>query len=238
MDDSEPEDELVNTPLASFFLNLDDDYDNGEVLSELEKYEAYNAIMVNGLESMGMNLVAIVRDVCVFMEASPMVPNKNNKTTPYELWYKKRPNLSYLRVWGCRAVVRLPEPKKKTLGENGIDCIFIGYDEHSKAYRFYVIKPNDFIFVNSVIKSRDEIFDKNRFSSMPRPNDIIFSSNGTQAGDLLVEESRDEIASQYSYCYSIEEDPKTFDEAMKSRDVVFWKEAVDDEIRSIMENNT
>nr|GEW12534.1 zinc finger, CCHC-type [Tanacetum cinerariifolium] len=152
------------------------------------------------------------------------VPNKNNKTTPYELWYKKRPNLSYLRVWGCRAVVRLPEPKKKTLGENGIDCIFIGYDEHSKAYRFYVIKPNDFIFVNSVIKSRDEIFDKNRFSSMPRPNDIIFSSNGTQAGDLLVEESRDEIASQYSYCYSIEEDPKTFDEAMKSRDT---KEGID-----------
>nr|GEW63841.1 hypothetical protein [Tanacetum cinerariifolium] len=72
MDDSEPEDELVNTPLVSLFLNLDDDYDNGEVLSELEKYEAYNAIMVNGLESTGMNLVAIVRDVCVFMEASPM----------------------------------------------------------------------------------------------------------------------------------------------------------------------
>ncbi|GJS78154.1 zinc finger, CCHC-type containing protein [Tanacetum coccineum] len=26
------------------------------------------------------------------------VPNKRNKTTPYELWYNKRPNLSYLRV--------------------------------------------------------------------------------------------------------------------------------------------
>ncbi|GJX11992.1 zinc finger, CCHC-type containing protein [Tanacetum coccineum] len=39
------------------------------------------------------------------------VPNKRNKTTPYELWYKKRPNLAFLRVWGCRAVVRLPDPK-------------------------------------------------------------------------------------------------------------------------------
>ncbi|GKD96000.1 hypothetical protein Tco_1379897, partial [Tanacetum coccineum] len=36
----------------------------------------------------------------------------------------------------------------------------------------------------------------------------------------------------------IEEDPKTFDEAMKSRDVSFWKKAVDDEIGSIMKNNT
>ncbi|GJY22787.1 zinc finger, CCHC-type containing protein [Tanacetum coccineum] len=33
------------------------------------------------------------------------VPKKRNKTIPYELWYKKLPNLSYLRVWGCRAVV-------------------------------------------------------------------------------------------------------------------------------------
>ncbi|GKC11427.1 zinc finger, CCHC-type containing protein [Tanacetum coccineum] len=37
----------------------------------------------------------------------------------------------------------------------------------------------------------------------------------------LVEGSRDEIGTQYSYCYSIEEDPRTFDEAMQSRDVAF-----------------
>ncbi|GJY37178.1 zinc finger, CCHC-type containing protein, partial [Tanacetum coccineum] len=34
-----------------------------------------------------------------------------------------------------RAVVRLPDPKRKTLGERGINCIFVGYAEHSKAYR-------------------------------------------------------------------------------------------------------
>ncbi|GJY31172.1 zinc finger, CCHC-type containing protein [Tanacetum coccineum] len=71
------------------------------------------------------------------------VPNKRNKVTPYEIWYKKRYNLSYLRAWGCKAVVRLLEPKRKILGEKDIDCIFIGYAEHSKAYRFYVIEPNE-----------------------------------------------------------------------------------------------
>ncbi|GKB59653.1 zinc finger, CCHC-type containing protein, partial [Tanacetum coccineum] len=34
------------------------------------------------------------------------------------------------------------------------------------------------------------------------------------------------------------DDPKTFDEAMKSRDVAFWKEAINDKIDSIMGNNT
>ncbi|GKB78075.1 zinc finger, CCHC-type containing protein [Tanacetum coccineum] len=172
------------------------------------------------------------------------VPNKRNKTTPYELWYKKRPNLSFLRVWGCRAVVRLPDPKRKTLGEKGIDCIFVGYAEHSKAYRFYVIEPNDSVSINSIIESRDAIFDENRFSSIPRPKDIIPNSDESQRDDhsndvpsetpkprrgkrarkaksygsdfqlYLVEGSRDQIGSQYSYCYSIEEDPRTYNEAM------------------------
>nr|GFA25611.1 zinc finger, CCHC-type [Tanacetum cinerariifolium] len=40
----------------------------------------------------------------------------------------------------------------------------------------------------------------------------------------------------YELC--IEEDPRTYDEAMQSQDAAFWKEAIDDEIGHIMENNT
>ena len=57
-------------------------------------------------------------------------------------------------------VVRLTEPKMKNPGEKGIDCIFIGYAEHSKCYRFYVIEPNDYVSVNSIIEPRDAIFDE------------------------------------------------------------------------------
>ncbi|GJZ64767.1 zinc finger, CCHC-type containing protein [Tanacetum coccineum] len=171
------------------------------------------------------------------------VPNKRNKTTPYELWYKKRPNLAFLRVWGCKAVVRLPDPKRKTLGEKGIVCIFVGYVEHSNAYRFYGIEPNDSVSINSIIESRDAIFDENSFSSIPRPKDIIPNSDESQKDDhsddvpneipeprkgkrvwkaksygsdfqlYLVEGSRDHVGSQYSY-------------------------SINDEIGSIMENNT
>nr|GEZ36898.1 zinc finger, CCHC-type [Tanacetum cinerariifolium] len=139
------------------------------------------------------------------------VPNKRNKTTPYELW-------------------------------------------------FYIIEPNDSVSINSIIESRDAIFDENHFSSIPRPNGIIPNSDESQRGDhsddvpneipepckgkrvrkaksygfdfqlYLVEGSRDQVGLQYSYCYSIEEDPKTYNEAMQSRDFAFWKEAIDDEI--------
>ncbi|KAL0302374.1 UNVERIFIED_CONTAM: Retrovirus-related Pol polyprotein from transposon TNT 1-94 [Sesamum angustifolium] len=197
------------------------------------------------------------------------VSNKRNKVTPYELWYKKKPNLNYLRIWGCRAVVRLPEPKKKSLGERGIDYIFIGYAEHSKAYRFYVIEPNDFISVNIAIESRNAIFDETRFSSIPRPKKMIPRTNGihkqTESSEMtpdelvelrkskrkgklksfgpdfhlyLIEGSIDEVSTLYPYYFNVENGPKTFDDAMKSQDVAFWKEAINDEMDSIMGNNT
>ncbi|GJR22097.1 hypothetical protein Tco_0970624 [Tanacetum coccineum] len=38
--------------------------------------------------------------------------------------------------------------------------------------------------------------------------------------------------------HCIEEDPRTYNEAMQSQDAAFWKESIDDEIGSIMEKNT
>nr|GEX83431.1 hypothetical protein [Tanacetum cinerariifolium] len=160
------------------------------------------------------------------------VPDKKNMTTPYELWTKKKPTLSYLRVWGCRVAVRLLDPKLKTLGERDIKCIFVGYAEHSKAFRFYVIKPNDSVSINSIIESRDAIFNEQRFSSVPRPSQRSLVK-GTEDS-----ETRDEVSDQHSYCFNVEDDPKTFDEAMKSQDVAFGKETINDEMDSIMGNNT
>nr|GEX83936.1 zinc finger, CCHC-type [Tanacetum cinerariifolium] len=77
------------------------------------------------------------------------------------------------------------DPKRKSLGEKGIECIFIGYAEHSKAYRFYVIEANDYVSINSIIKSRDAMFIENHFSSIPRPNDIIPNSDEFHRDDHL-----------------------------------------------------
>nr|KAJ0211438.1 hypothetical protein LSAT_V11C400195090 [Lactuca sativa] len=82
----------------------------------------------------------------------------------------------------------LTKPKWKTLDERGIDCIFNGYVEHSKAYRFYVLEYNDFVSVNNVIESRDTIFDEERFTSIPSPREMIhqsFSKSTTQAEDVF-----------------------------------------------------
>ncbi|GJR38073.1 zinc finger, CCHC-type containing protein [Tanacetum coccineum] len=109
----------------------------------------------------------------------------------------------------------------------------LGYAEHSKAFRFYVIEPNESVLINSIIESRDAIFDENRFSSVPRPSQRSLI-NGTKD----ISSARDEVSDQHSYCFNVEDDPKTFDEAMKSQNIALWKEAINDEIDSIMGNNT
>ncbi|GKC19188.1 zinc finger, CCHC-type containing protein [Tanacetum coccineum] len=82
-----------------------------------------------------------------------------------------------------KAVDRLSEPKRKTLGEKGINCNSVGYVEHSKAYQFYIIESNDFVSINSIIKSRDAIFDDNRFYSILRTKDVTPNSDESQRDD-------------------------------------------------------
>ncbi|GKC45529.1 zinc finger, CCHC-type containing protein [Tanacetum coccineum] len=123
-------------------------------------------------------------------------PNKRNMITPYELWTKRKPNLNYLMVWGCRAVVRLLDPKLKTLGERGIECIFVGYAEHSKAFRFYVIEPNDSVSINSIIESRDAIFDENILSSVPRPSLRVPNGSEDIGRSVVPEEVTEKVIQQ------------------------------------------
>ena len=65
------------------------------------------------------------------------VPHKKSYTTPFEMWKGHKPNLGYLRVWGCLAYVRLTDPKMPKLGMRVTTCAFLGYAINSAAYRFF-----------------------------------------------------------------------------------------------------
>ncbi|GJV15628.1 zinc finger, CCHC-type containing protein [Tanacetum coccineum] len=169
------------------------------------------------------------------------VPNKRNRITPYELWTKRKPNLNYLRVWGCRAVVRLPDPKLKTLDERGIECIFVGYAEHSKAFRFYVIEPNDSVLINSIIESKDAIFDENRFSSVLRPSLRIPNETKDIGGSVVPKEVTEEVVQQPEPELRKSKRNRTLKDFGPEFQLYFiegTREAINDEMDSIIDNNT
>ena len=63
------------------------------------------------------------------------IPSKAVPTTPYEIWTGRKPNLSYVKIWGCPAYVRVAEQNK--LMPRGQKFRFVGYPSNSKGYLFY-----------------------------------------------------------------------------------------------------
>ena len=62
--------------------------------------------------------------------------SKSIEMTPYELWFEKKPKLSFLKVWGCDAYVKKLQPEK--LEPKSEKCVFIGYPKETIGYTFYL----------------------------------------------------------------------------------------------------
>ncbi|GJV73070.1 retrotransposon protein, putative, ty1-copia subclass [Tanacetum coccineum] len=80
-----------------------------------------------------------------------MVPTKKVEKTPYEVWHGQAPKLSYLKVWGCEALVKrdtLTKPDK--LEPRSIKCIFVGYPKEIMRYCFYYPPENKVLVARNV----------------------------------------------------------------------------------------
>ena len=60
----------------------------------------------------------------------------HNKT-PYELLTGNKPNVLYIRVFGCKCLVKNNKEKLGKFETRTIEGIFVGYAENSHAYRYY-----------------------------------------------------------------------------------------------------
>nr|ABA96637.2 retrotransposon protein, putative, Ty1-copia subclass [Oryza sativa Japonica Group] len=190
------------------------------------------------------------------------IPTKHKEVTPFEEWERKKLNLSYLRIRGCLAKVNVPIAKKRKLGPNTVDCVFLSYAIHSVGYRFLIVNSGvPDMRVGTIIESRDATFFDNEF---PMKNIPSTSSQETviphehfapiqhndQAPEGNPEEDniadtrkskRQRVAKSFGddyIVYFVDDTPRTIEEAYSSPDADYWKEAVRSEMDSIMSNGT
>ncbi|GAA0147930.1 hypothetical protein LIER_07509 [Lithospermum erythrorhizon] len=57
--------------------------------------------------------------------------------TPYELWNEKTPNISYIKVFGCKCYILNTKDKLGKIDFNSNEGVFFGYSNHSRAYVIY-----------------------------------------------------------------------------------------------------
>ncbi|GJW32216.1 zinc finger, CCHC-type containing protein [Tanacetum coccineum] len=144
------------------------------------------------------------------------------------IWHARLGHVHYKRMTESRvlgAVVRLPDPKLKTLGERGIECIFVGYAEHSKAFRFSSVPrpslriPNGTEDIGGSVapkEATDEIIQQPEPELKKRKRNRTPKNFKLEFQLYLIEGTMDEVSDQNSYCFNVEDDLKIFDEAMKS----------------------
>ena len=92
------------------------------------------------------------------------VPSKKIKVSPYELWNGRKPNLDYIKMWGCFAFYsfyRVVDPKITKLRPRAIKSVFVGYAENLKAYRLLGLNSN------IVVESRDVEFIEDKLVKIP-----------------------------------------------------------------------
>ena len=79
------------------------------------------------------------------------------KMTPEEAWSGSKPSVEHLRPFGCKAYTHIPIQKRSKLDSKTVECILVGYDGESKAYRLF--DP-----VKRVVNvGRDVIFDERAY---------------------------------------------------------------------------
>ena len=178
--------------------------------------------------------------------------------TPRELLTGRKPNVSYLKCFGCTAFVHIPKDQRKKLDPKSRKCIFIGYGQTSKGYRLYDFEKK------GIILSRDVIFDESKFEGLrhkgnnsfetrdlfPLLDDTEFDEDKSVSGeeDLVAPPRRSTRENRpvdrlgdwiyhANYNSSCEIEPKTLAEALQRQDGKLWKEAVDSELNSLLKNH-
>lgn len=185
-------------------------------------------------------------------------PTKALKTmTPEEAFTGIKPNLSNLKIFGCKALVHIPKSQRKKWDPKSDERYFVGYSQNSKGYR--VIHP----FTLKVSIARDIVFCENEFinetgpSSKPedaemvataktqtsKEDDIDHNSSNEDADEHVSQEEmlkastsivNDESWYQANQC----EEPKSYEEACNRADSSEWKKAMEDEVESHKKNES
>ncbi|KAL0313423.1 UNVERIFIED_CONTAM: hypothetical protein Sradi_5741600 [Sesamum radiatum] len=167
--------------------------------------------------------------------------------TPYEIWHGKPASYKYLRVWGSPAYVKRLVGDKLDLRSSL--CRFIGYPKETEGYYFYdpteqkVFLSRNAVFLEKSFPSdnqRDEVLIEESSGESPHsttPFEPTVHTDGVPIHRRSTRESR--VPERYGFVgltNQLDNDSKTYREAMSDIDSDKWLEAMKSEMDSMGSN--
>nr|GFC45565.1 retrotransposon protein, putative, Ty1-copia subclass [Tanacetum cinerariifolium] len=175
--------------------------------------------------------------------------------TPYEIWHGKAPNLSYLKVWGCKAYVKRDSADK--LHQRSVKCIFVEYPKETMGYYFYFLPKNNVIvarygnflerdIISQKFSGRDNDLEDDHMDTLPSENTSEIPVESESLGSLpeLIPIRRSERTTRAPnrLCLNIEVkddevgglgEPAKYKAAMLDPDKVIWQGVMNEEMNSM-----
>ena len=188
------------------------------------------------------------------------IPSKPVEKTPYELWTGKRPGLSFLKIWGCKAYEKRQASDK--LASKSNKCLFVGYPKETKGYYFYIPSENKvFVARNGVFLER-EFISKRVSGSKTSLEEVQEPQVAIEPSMEILQDSRPVVEStssaqgpqrssmihhkpkRYGFLVTDEktielvdqDEPTTYHEAMMSLDSEKWLQAMNSKMQSMHDN--
>lgn len=154
--------EFVNSELSAYLNNKGIKHETTVAYTPEQNgcVERENRTIVEAARTMlhAMNMPLFLWAECV--NTSVFVLNRTGTSSvlnksPCELWYNKKVDFDYFKVFGSIVYVHIPKQKRQKLDQKAEKCLFVGYGDTTKGYRVY--NP----IKKTVSVKRDVIFDVN-----------------------------------------------------------------------------
>ncbi|KAJ9566458.1 hypothetical protein OSB04_002424 [Centaurea solstitialis] len=162
-------------------------------------------------------------------------PTKSVEKTPYELWKGKKPNISFLKIWGCEVYVKRPTSEK--LKPKSDKCFFVGYPKTTVGYYFYNPEENK-VFVARNGKFLEEMFlslENTRKDVDLQPIEEV-QTQGLRRSSRVRQEPDRYLGFLVSQDNGDLNEPTSYGEAMLGSESEQWQEAMKAEMQSMYDN--
>ncbi|KAK8560056.1 hypothetical protein V6N12_012859 [Hibiscus sabdariffa] len=169
------------------------------------------------------------------------VPSKSVQKTPHEMWTRKRPDMSFMKVWGCKAYVKHQMCTK--LEPKSHKCTFVGYPKEIKGYYFFNPKENKVFVARTRVFLEKEFLSNNGNDSnieleevqqqqvnepeVENPTDLETQPLRRSTRERHEPERYGFLVTTHGDVILVDQDePKTYQEAVMSPDSEKWLEAM------------
>ncbi|KAL0294631.1 UNVERIFIED_CONTAM: Retrovirus-related Pol polyprotein from transposon TNT 1-94 [Sesamum radiatum] len=178
-----------------------------------------------------------------------MAPSKTVAQTPYQIWHGKPASYKYLRVWGSPTYVKRLVGDKLDLRSSL--CRFVGYPKETAGYYFYdsseqkVFASRNVVFLEKGFPAdtrREELLLEESSETTPQTDTVTSSAPIVPTNDIPVLRRSTRVSQQperYGFLGltgQLDNDPKTYGEAISDIDLGRWIEAMKSKMDSMSSN--